>query len=43
MWGKNLKKEWICVYAQLHHFAVHLKLTQHYKARIYNIEEYVYN
>ena len=31
LYGKNIKK-WIYVYVQLIHFAVHLKLTQHYKS-----------
>ena len=32
--GKESKKEWIYVYAQLIHFAVHLKLTQHCKSTV---------
>ena len=27
--GKNLKKEYIYIYIELNHLAVHLKLTQH--------------
>ena len=32
--GKESKKrkEWICVYVQLIHFVVHLRLTQHCKS-----------
>ena len=29
--GKESEKEWIYVYGQLNHFAVHLKLIQHSK------------
>ena len=32
--GKEPKKQWIYVYVQLNHFAVHLKLTQHCKLTI---------
>ena len=32
--GKESEKEWIYVYVQLNHFAVHLKLTQHCKSTI---------
>ena len=28
--GKEFEKEWLYVYVQLNHFAVHLKLTQHF-------------
>ena len=30
--GKESEKEWIYVYVQLNHLAVHLKLTQHCKS-----------
>ena len=30
--GKGSEKEWIYVYVQLNHFAVHLKRTQHCKS-----------
>ena len=33
--GKESEKGWIYVYAQLNHFAVHLKLTQHCKSTIF--------
>ena len=29
--GKESEKEWIYLYVQLNHFAIHLKLTQHCK------------
>ena len=32
--GKESKKEWIYVYVKLIHFAVPLKLTQHFKSSI---------
>ena len=32
--GKESEKEWIHVYVELNHFAVHLKLTQHCKSTI---------
>ena len=32
--GKEAEKEWIYVYVWLIHYAVHLKLTQHYKLTI---------
>ena len=32
--GKEPKKQWIYVYVQLNHFAVHPKLTQHCKLTI---------
>ena len=28
------EKEWLCVYSELNHFAVHWKLTQHCKSSI---------
>ena len=31
---KESEKEWMYVYVQLNHFAVHLKLTQHGKSTI---------
>ena len=33
--GKESKKEWINIYVQLIHFAVHLKLTQYCKSTIF--------
>ena len=35
--GKNLKKVWICVYVELIHFVVHLKLT-HYKSTMLQLK-----
>ena len=32
--GKESEKEWMCVYAQLIHFAEHLQLTQHCSSTI---------
>ena len=32
--GKESKKEWICVYVLLIHFAVQQKLTQHCESTI---------
>ena len=32
--GKESEKEWIYVYVQLNHFAIHVKLTQHCKSTI---------
>ena len=32
--GKESKKEWIYVYVELIHFAVHSKVTQHCKSAI---------
>ena len=32
--GKEFGKEWIYVYGWLNHFALHLKLTQHYKSTV---------
>ena len=36
--GIESKKEWIYVYVQLNHFAVHLKLTQHCKSTIFQLK-----
>ena len=32
LYGKKKKKEWIHLYVRLIHFAVHLKLIQHFKS-----------
>ena len=32
--GKESEKEWIYIYIQLNHFAVHLKLLQHCKSTV---------
>ena len=32
--GKASKKEWMCVYVSLIHFAAYLKVTQHYNSTI---------
>jgi len=32
--GKGSEKEWIYVYAQLNHSAVHLQLTEHCKSTL---------
>ena len=33
--GKESKKEWIYVYVQLNHFAIHLKITQYCINQLY--------
>ena len=37
--GKEPKKQWIYVYVQLNHFAVHLELTQHCKSTILQLKK----
>ena len=32
--GKESRKEWMCIYIWVIHFAVHLKLTQHCESTI---------
>ena len=32
--GQESEKEWIYVYVELNHFAIHLKLTQYCKSTI---------
>ena len=41
--GKNLKTQWIYVYAQLIHSAVHLTLTQHCKDELYSNKNFQKN
>ena len=39
--GKESKKEWICVYVYLIHFAVQQKLTQHCKSTILHLKIFI--
>ena len=37
--GQESEKEWIYVYVELNHFAIHLRLTQYCKSTILQFKE----